>query len=153
MRRKKSKYNHVSINKKKYYFYKISWVDITADGGHATPDEFDKFECSKMVSFGYIYKRTKKFIWTFASYDAKDEAYSDRNVFPRGVIIRMEKLNVESRQNYFDCFCGDVSGSGLFSLDECVLDVDVFSFNSVGCLSGVLLANSLVSGVTFKIGA
>ena len=94
---KKSKYRHVVINKKKYYFYKISWVDITADGGHATADEFDKFECSKMVSFGYIYKKTKRFIWTFASYDSKDEAYSDRNVFPRGVITGMEKLNVESR--------------------------------------------------------
>ena len=97
MKRKKSKYRHVIINRKKYYFYKISWLDITADGGHATADEFDKFECSKMVSFGYIYKKTKRFIWTFASYDSKDEAYSDRNVFPRGVILRMEKLNVESR--------------------------------------------------------
>jgi hypothetical protein len=96
-KRKKSKHRHVVINKKKYYFYKISWLDITADGGHATADEFDKFECSKMVSFGYIYKKTKRFIWTFASYDSKDEAYSDRNVFPRGVILRMEKLNVESR--------------------------------------------------------
>ena len=97
MQRKKSKYRHVVINKKKYYFYKISWVDITADGGHATADEFDKFECSKMVSFAYIYKRSKRFIWTFASYDSKDEAYSDRNVFPRGCITEMEKLNVESR--------------------------------------------------------
>ena len=97
MKRKKSKYKHISINKKKYYFYKIKWLDITADGGHATPDEFDKFECSKMVTFAYVYKRTKKFLWTFASYDSKDEAYSDRNIFPRGVILRMEKLNVESR--------------------------------------------------------
>jgi len=50
-----------------------------------------------MVSFGYIYKKTKRFIWTFASYDEKDEAYSDRNVFPTGCITRLEKLNVESR--------------------------------------------------------
>ena len=49
-KRKKSKYKHLVINKKKFYFYKIKWLDITADGGHATPDEFDKFECSKMVS-------------------------------------------------------------------------------------------------------
>ena len=97
MRRKKSKYRHVVINKKKFYFYKISWVDITADGGHATADEFDKFECSKMVSFGYIYKKTKRFIWTFASYDAKDEAYSDLNIFPTGCITGLQKLNVESR--------------------------------------------------------
>ena len=123
MHRKKSKYRHVVINKKKYYFYKISWVDITADGGHATADEFDKFECSKMVSFGYIYKKTKRFIWTFASYDSKDEAYSDRNIFPRGVITGMERLNVESRQSYYSFSGIGVDGANLFSLDECVLDV------------------------------
>ena len=93
-KRKKTKYRHVVINKKRYYFYKISWVDITADGGHATAEEFDKFECSQLISFAYIYKRTKKFIWTFASYDEKDEAYSDRNVFPIGVITGIEKRNV-----------------------------------------------------------
>ena len=94
MRRKKSKYKHLAINKKKYYFYKISWLDITADGGHATADEFDKFECSKLISFAYIYKRTKKFIWTFASYDDKGESFSDRNVFPIGVIKEMIKIKI-----------------------------------------------------------
>jgi hypothetical protein len=93
-KRKKSKYKHLIINKKKFYFYKISWLDITADGGHATPDEFDKFECSKMVSYGYVYRKTKKFLWTFASYDEKDEVYSDRNVFPIGCILKMEKINI-----------------------------------------------------------
>ena len=96
-KRKKSKYKDVVINKKKYYFYKISWLDITADGGHATREEFDNFECSKMITFGYLYKKTKRFIWTFASYDSKDEAYSDRNVFPRGCITGLQRLNVESR--------------------------------------------------------
>ena len=153
MHRKKSKYRHVLINKKKYYFYKISWLDITADGGHATADEFDKFECSKMVSFGYIYKKTKRFIWTFASYDQKDEAYSDRNIFPTGVITGMEKLNVESRQNYCGLSGDGVVGVALFSLYECVLDVDLFSFNCSGCLSSVLLDSFLVGGVIFKIGA
>ena len=94
MKRKKSKYKHITINKKKFYFYKISWLDITGDAGHATPGEFDKFECSKMVTFAYVYKRTKKFLWTFASFDEKDEAYSDRNIFPRGVITGMKKINV-----------------------------------------------------------
>ena len=97
MRWKKSKYRHVVIYRKKYYFYKICWLDITADGGHATAEEFDKFECSRMISFAYLYKKNKRFIWTFASYDEKDEAYSDRNVFPVGCISKMEKLNVESR--------------------------------------------------------
>jgi len=94
MKRKKSKYKHVVINKKRYYFYKISWVDITADGGHATVEEFDRFECSKMITFAYIYKKTKKFLWTFSSYDEKDAVFSDRNVFPVGCILKIEKKDV-----------------------------------------------------------
>ena len=40
MRRpKKSKYKSVVIKKKRYYFYKITWADITGDSGHAT--QFD----------------------------------------------------------------------------------------------------------------
>ena len=93
-KRKKTKYRHVVINKKRYYFYKISWLDITGDARHATAEEFDKFECSKVITFAYIYKRNKKFIWTFSSYDEKDEAYSDRNVFPIGVVTDIEKRNV-----------------------------------------------------------
>ena len=46
-----------------------------------------------------------------------------------------------------------VVGVAVFSFDEFVLDVDIFSFNFAGGLSGVLLDNFLVSGVTFKIGA
>jgi len=94
MRRKKSKYQHVVINKQRYYFYKIHWLDITADGGHATIEEFDKFECSKMITFGYIYKKTKKFIWTFSSYDTKEEVFSDRNIMPMGCVLKLEKKDV-----------------------------------------------------------
>ena len=93
-RRKKSKYKYVAINKKKYYFFKIVWIDITGDAGHATKEEFDKFECAKMISNAYVYKKNKKFVWSFASYDVKDEAYSDRNIFPLGCIVKMEKINV-----------------------------------------------------------
>ena len=32
---KKSKYKSVTIKKKRYYFYKITWLDITGDSGHA----------------------------------------------------------------------------------------------------------------------
>ena len=94
MFRKKSKYKHLQINKKKYYFYKINWFDITGDAGHATLEEFNKFECCKMISYAYVYKKNKKFVWTFASFDEKDEVFSDRNIFPMGCIIKMEKLNV-----------------------------------------------------------
>ena len=94
MKRKKSKYRHVVINKKKYYFYKIQWIDITGDSGHATAEEFDKFESATMVTFAYVYKKTKKFVWTFSSFDTKDEVFSDRNVMPMGCVLKTEKKDV-----------------------------------------------------------
>ena len=67
-------------------------LDISGDAGHATPDEFDKFECAKMITQAYVYKKTKKFLWTFSSYDEKEEVFSDRNIFPIGCILSMEKI-------------------------------------------------------------
>ena len=93
-RKKNSKYKHVLINKKKYYFYTINWIDITGDAGHASAEEFSKFECARMITQAYIFRKTKKFIWTFSSYDTKDEVFSDRNIFPVGCIVKMEKTNV-----------------------------------------------------------
>ena len=90
--RKKSKFKSAIINKKRYYFYSRKWVAITGDAGHATAEEFDKFEASYMLTQAYVYKKTKKFIYTFSSYDIKDEVFSDRNIFPIGCIIKMEKI-------------------------------------------------------------
>ena len=92
--RKKSKYRHILIKNKKYYFYKIKWVDITGDSGHATAEEFGKFKPNEMLSFAYIFKKDRKYIWTFASYDITEEVFSDRNVFPVGVILKKEKINI-----------------------------------------------------------
>ena len=39
MRRKKAKYKHAVIGKKKYYFYKIVWNDPCGDAGHAEIEE------------------------------------------------------------------------------------------------------------------
>ncbi len=90
--RKKSKYKHATINKKRYYFYMIRWEDITGDAGHASAEEFDKFEISEMITQAYVYKKTKKYLYTFSSYDIKDEVFSDRNIFPMGCILKMEKI-------------------------------------------------------------
>ena len=65
MTAKKSKYKHVQIKKKKYFFYQITWDDITGDAGHATKEEFDKFKPSVMITHAYIYKKDKKYVWTF----------------------------------------------------------------------------------------
>ena len=56
MFRKKSKYKHVIINKKKYYFHTIDWMDITGDAGHATAEEFNKFILSWLqINLGSTY--------------------------------------------------------------------------------------------------
>ena len=93
-RNKKSKFKHVKIGSKRYYFYRIEGVDITGDAGHASAEEFDKFECSKMITHAYIYKKNSKCIWTFASYEDKDVSFSDRNVFPKGCVVKLTKLLV-----------------------------------------------------------
>ena len=92
-RRKKSKYKCTGIKNKKDYFYKITWADITGDAGHATVEEFDKFKPSIMITQAYVYKKDRKNLWTFASYEVGDELFSDRNVYPSGCILKMEKIN------------------------------------------------------------
>ena len=69
-------------------------MDITGDAGHATAEEFSKFECATMITHAYIFKKTKKFIWTFSSYDTKDEVFSDRNIMPIGCVLKMTKLSL-----------------------------------------------------------
>ena len=94
MTNKKSKYRNCVINKKRYYFYKITWLDITGDAGHATVDEFDKMNPAEMITHAYIYYKDNKVLRTFASYDNSDEIFSDRNVYPMGCIKKLEKILV-----------------------------------------------------------
>ena len=77
--RKKSKYRNVVIKNKTYYFYKIIWVDITGDSGHATVEEFNKFDASIMVTQAYLFSKDKKTIRTFASYEQGDELFSNNS--------------------------------------------------------------------------
>jgi hypothetical protein len=46
-----------------------------------------------MVTQAYVFHKNKHNVWTFASYEEGDELFSDRNVFPKGCIIKMEKIN------------------------------------------------------------
>jgi len=93
-RRKKSKYKYAVIGKKKYYFYKIVWVDPCGDAGHADVDEMKKLLPATMISQAYIFDKNKKYVWTFASYDTDSAVFSDRNCFPRSIILKMEKIPV-----------------------------------------------------------
>ena len=93
-KRKKAKFRHVTIGNKKYYFYSIKWLDILGDAGHADGKEFINMRPAKMVTQAYIFKKDKKFLWTFASYDENEEVFSDRNCFPIGCIVSMNKLEL-----------------------------------------------------------
>ena len=92
--KKKSKYRLIEIDKKKYYFYEITWVDPTGDSGWADSKTFESMICSSVVTNAYVFKKTKKFLWTFGSYDETEQQFSDRNIFPIGTIIDMKKITL-----------------------------------------------------------
>ena len=48
-RRKKSKYKHAVIGNKKYYFYKIVWIDPMGDSGHADATEVKELKPATMI--------------------------------------------------------------------------------------------------------
>ena len=48
----------------------------------------------EMVSQGYVFKKDKNYLWTFASYDENEAVFSDRNCFPIGCIVSMTKIEV-----------------------------------------------------------
>ena len=92
MTRKKSKYKNCVINKKRYYFCKITWLDILGDSGHADSNEFNDMKPAEMITHAYVFYNDSKVLKTFASYDSKEECFSDRNVFPKGCIVKLEKI-------------------------------------------------------------
>ena len=94
MSTKKSKYQSIVVNKKRYYFYKITWLDIYGDSGHGDYGEMMQMQPAKMVTLAYVFLKDKKRLITFASYDTSQESFSDRNVFPVGCILKMEKQNL-----------------------------------------------------------
>ena len=64
---KKSKYKHVDIKNKRYYFYKITWLDITGDSGHADLHSALGFMPAEMITHAYILSKDKKNIIVFDS--------------------------------------------------------------------------------------
>jgi len=45
-----------------------------------------------MVTHAYLFHKDKKNVWTFATFEDNDDLFSDRNVFPKGCIVKMEKV-------------------------------------------------------------
>jgi hypothetical protein len=56
--------------------------------------EFLGMKPSVMVTNAYLFLKDNKNVLTFASYEDNEELFSDRNVFPKGCIIKMERINI-----------------------------------------------------------
>jgi hypothetical protein len=46
-----------------------------------------------MITRAYVFEKDNKHVRTFASYEENEELFSDRNVFPKSCIIKMEKIS------------------------------------------------------------
>jgi|TARA_R100001509_G_scaffold152468_1_gene112677 hypothetical protein len=92
LRRKKSKYKQAVVGDKKYYYYRIYWLDPCGDAGHAEASEVKKLKPAKMITHAFIFDKDSKHVWTFASYDEESAVFSDRNVLLRSSVTKMEKV-------------------------------------------------------------
>ena len=92
------------MNKFKYDLYKIHWEDICSDSGWASDVEFNKLSVSHFISIGFIFKKDKKYVWIFSSYEINDLGeinFGDRTVIPLSNVITMEKIyGQEKKRNY-----------------------------------------------------
>ena len=57
MVKKKSKFRHISISNKKFYFYEIKWMDVIGDSGHASEKEFHNMKPAYMTTNAYLFKK------------------------------------------------------------------------------------------------
>ena len=55
------------IKKKKYYLYKVTWIDITGEEDHANPEQFDNMNYSTLITYGFLYSRNSKMLKTFST--------------------------------------------------------------------------------------
>ena len=92
LRRKKSKYKQALVGNKKYYYYRIYWLDPCGDAGHADASEVKKLKPAKMITYAFIFAKDNKHVWTFASYDTESAVFSDRNVLLRSCVTKMERV-------------------------------------------------------------
>jgi hypothetical protein len=80
----------------KFDLYKVYWEDICSDSGWADSTEFERMNVSHCISIGFIFKKNKKYLWIFSSYEIDnlgEITYGDRTVIPLSNITTMEKIN------------------------------------------------------------
>ncbi len=88
---KRKNANKVIVDTKTYFLHKITWQDIVGDSAIGSLDDFNKMKCATIITYAFILKKDKKYIYTFASY-SNDGYFGDRNIIPLGVVKKVEKI-------------------------------------------------------------
>ena len=84
----------IIIGDKEYFKYLIVWEDIVGDSTITDYNEFSKMSVATINTEAYIFKKTEKYVYSFASYqnDNGEVSFGDRNVYPRSVIKKMIRI-------------------------------------------------------------
>lgn len=83
----------IIVGDKKYYKYLIIWEDIVGDSSICDENTFNNMRVARIHTEAYIFKRTPKYIYSFASYQNDDDiGFGDRNVYPRSVIKKISRI-------------------------------------------------------------
>lgn len=86
---------YVVMSMIKYPRIRLHWIDILGDTGWADEDEFQDMKYSTCVSEGFLFRKDENAVMTFASYEIEDGeiiSYGDRNIYPIGVVRKIEYL-------------------------------------------------------------
>ena len=74
---------------------RVEWIDCVSDSGWADEKEFDKMRLATPINEGWLYKKNKKFVKLFASYDKEDDgsfSFGDRIMIPKPWVIKITKI-------------------------------------------------------------
>ena len=84
----------IIIGDKRYYKYLIIWEDIVGDSTLTDYNDFDHMKCALIHTEAYIFKKGKKYLYSFGSYQNSDGevGFGDRNIYPRSVIKSMKRI-------------------------------------------------------------
>ena len=74
---------------------RVEWIDCVSDSGWADEKEFDKMRLATPINEGWLYKKNKKFVKLFASYDKEDDGsltFGDRTMIPTPWVTKITKI-------------------------------------------------------------
>lgn len=82
---------------KKFPFekYRIEWADISGETGWGSEKETKDMKPQLCITEAYLFHEDDEKVITFATYYQNDEeglTLGDRNVFPKGCIMKMKKI-------------------------------------------------------------